>query len=127
MTDYLEVRGGQPFGGTPAVTGPSVTGQHAGAYSAVRGGHGRDHPEGPVRGVFHTIRENEFALQTFEFDWAPDEVALLWFEDLDDGRTGLRGRSGRTVKGRDAMLESGMEQGKSQGYDRLGAFVARAT
>jgi uncharacterized protein YndB with AHSA1/START domain len=77
--------------------------------------------------VFHSIRENEFALQTFEFDGAPDEVALefMWFEDLGDGRTRLRGRSiGRTVEGRDAMVESGMEHGMAQGYDRLEALAA---
>ena len=79
------------------------------------------------RGVFHSIRENEFALQTFEFDGAPDEVALefMWFEDLGDGRTRLRGRSiGRTVEGRDAMVESGMEHGMAEGYERLEALVA---
>ena len=91
-----------------------------------------DHGDFGFRGVFHTIRENEFALQTFEFDGAPDEVALefMWFEDLGDGRTRLRGRSiGRTVEGRDAMVESGMEQGMAEGYDRLeslAASVARA-
>ena len=72
------------------------------------------------------IRENEFALQTFEFDGAPDEVALefMWFEDLGDGRTRLRGRSiGRTVEGRDAMVESGMEKGMVEGYDRLETLV----
>ena len=91
--------------------------------------HRTDHGNFGFRGVFHTIRENEFALQTFEFDGAPDEVALefMWFEDLGDGRTRLRGRSiGRTVEGRDAMVESGMEVGMSQGYDRLEALVAPA-
>lgn len=82
-------------------------------------------PEGAefgFRGVFHSVRENEFALQTFEFDGAPDEVALefLWLEDLGEGRSRLRGRSiGRTVEGRDAMVESGMEHGMSEGYERL--------
>ncbi|MGB7820442.1 MAG: SRPBCC family protein [Ornithinibacter sp.] len=82
-------------------------------------------PEGAeygFRGVFHTIRENEFALQTFEFDGAPDQVSLefMWFEDLGDGRTRLRGRSiGRSVEGRDLMVESGMEQGMAEGYERL--------
>ena len=86
-------------------------------------------PEGNeywFRGVFHTIRENAFALQTFEFEGMPDEVALefLWFEDLGGGRTRLRGRSvGRTVEGRDAMVASGMEQGMSEGYDRLDALA----
>ena len=91
--------------------------------------HRTDHGTFGFRGVFHTIRENEFALQTFEFDGAPDEVALefMWFEDLGDGRTRLRGRSiGRTVEGRDAMVESGMETGMSQGYDRLESLVAQA-
>jgi uncharacterized protein YndB with AHSA1/START domain len=87
-------------------------------------------PEGNeywFRGVFHTIRENAFALQTFEFEGMPDEAALefLWFEDLGGDRTRLRGRSvGRTVEGRDAMVASGMEQGMSEGYDRLEALAA---
>jgi uncharacterized protein YndB with AHSA1/START domain len=87
-------------------------------------------PEGNeywFHGCFHTVRENEFALQTFEFEGMRDEVALefMWFEDLGDGRTRLRGRSiGRTVEGRDAMVESGMESGMAQGYDRLEAIVA---
>ncbi|MGL5818772.1 MAG: SRPBCC family protein [Phycicoccus sp.] len=79
------------------------------------------------RGVFHTVRDDEFALQTFEFDGAPDEVALefMWFEDLGDGRTRLRGRSiGRTVEGRDAMVEAGMEHGMAEGYDRLDTLLA---
>jgi uncharacterized protein YndB with AHSA1/START domain len=91
--------------------------------------HRTDHGNFGFRGVFHTIRDDEFALQTFEFDGAPDEVALefMWFEDLGDGRTRLRGRSiGRTVEGRDAMVESGMEVGMSQGYDRLETIVAPA-
>ena len=44
---------------------------------------------------------------------------------LGDGRTRLRGRSiGRTVEGRDAMVESGMEHGMAEGYERLEALVA---
>jgi uncharacterized protein YndB with AHSA1/START domain len=87
-------------------------------------------PEGNeywFRGCFHTVREGEFALQTFEFEGMPDEVALefLWFEDLGDGRTRLRGRSiGRTVEGRDAMVSSGMETGMSEGYAALDALLA---
>ena len=89
--------------------------------------HSNEHGTFGFRGVFHSIRENEFALQTFEFDGASDEVALefMWFEDLGDGRTRLRGRSiGRTVEGRDAMVESGMEHGMAEGYERLEALVA---
>lgn len=78
-------------------------------------------------GTFHTVRENDLAVQTFEYEGAPDEVALefLWFEDLGDGRCRLRGRSiGRTVEGRDAMVASGMERGMSEGYGRLDAILA---
>jgi len=79
------------------------------------------------RGCFHTVRENEFALQTFEFEGMPDEVALefMTFEDLGDGRTRLRGRSiGRTVEGRDAMVSSGMETGMAEGYAQLDELLA---
>lgn len=86
-------------------------------------------PEGMefgFHGLFHTIRDDEFAIQTFEFEGAPDEVAIefMWFEDLGDGRCRLRGRSiGRTVEGRDAMVASGMEHGMREGYERLEALV----
>jgi uncharacterized protein YndB with AHSA1/START domain len=78
-------------------------------------------------GTFHTVREDDLAVQTFEYEGAPDEIALefLWFDDLGDGRTRLRGRSiGRTVEGRDAMVASGMERGMSEGYERLDDILA---
>ena len=55
-------------------------------------------PEGEeyaFNGTFHTVRENEFAVQTFEFEGVPDVVAVesMTFEDLGDGRTRLRGWS----------------------------------
>ncbi len=96
------------------------------AGGGYRYAHVTDHGTFGFRGVFHEVRENEFALQTFEFDGAPDEVALefMWFEDLGDGRTRLRGRSiGRTVEGRDAMVASGMEQGMVESYERLEELV----
>ena len=79
------------------------------------------------RGTFHTVRENELVVQTFEFEGMPDQVALefLGFDDLGDGRTRLRGRSiGRTVEGRDAMVESGMESGMTDSYVRLESVLA---
>ncbi|EWT02653.1 polyketide cyclase [Intrasporangium oryzae NRRL B-24470] len=79
-------------------------------------------------GTFHTVRENELAIQTFEFEGAPDEVAIefMRFVDLGDGRCRLEGRSvGPTVEGRDAMVESGMEKGMSEGYERLDELVAQ--
>ncbi|HMM96833.1 SRPBCC family protein [Phycicoccus sp.] len=79
------------------------------------------------RGYFHSVRPDELIVQTFEFDGMPDEVALefMHFEDLGDGRTRLHGRSiGRTVEGRDAMVESGMESGMVEGYAKLDTILA---
>jgi uncharacterized protein YndB with AHSA1/START domain len=73
-------------------------------------------------GVFHTVRDNEFIIQTFEFEGAPDMVNLefIWFEDLGDGRTQLKGRSiCPNTAARDALLASGMEDGMREGYERL--------
>jgi len=87
-------------------------------------------PEGAefgFRGTFHTVRDDELAVQTFEYEGAPDQVALefMWFEDLGDGRCRLRGRSiGSTVEGRDAMVASGMEHGMAEGYERLDDLLA---
>jgi hypothetical protein len=78
-------------------------------------------------GTFHTIRDNDLAIQTFEFEGAPDEVAIefMRFVDLGNGRCRLEGRSiGRTVEGRDMMVESGMEKGMAEGYERLDELVA---
>lgn len=95
------------------------------------GGYRYTHRDGEnvygFHGTFHTVRENELAIQTFEFEGAPDEVAIefMRFVDLGGGRCRLEGRSvGRTVEGRDAMVESGMETGMAQGYDRLDAIVS---
>ena len=86
-------------------------------------------PEGEeyaFNGTFHTVRENEFAVQTFEFEGVPDVVAVesMTFEDLGDGRTRLRGWSTYpSVEARDGMVASGMEGGLREGYERLDAIL----
>lgn len=73
-------------------------------------------------GVFHTVRENDFAIQTFEFDGYPDVVSLefLQFEDLGDGRCKLVGHAVYpTQEARDGMAQSGMEGGMIESYERL--------
>lgn len=90
-------------------------------------------PEGEsfgFRGTFHTIRENDLAVQTFEYEGAPDEIAIefMRFVDLGDGRCRLEGHSvGPSVEGRDMMVESGMEKGMVEGYDQLEELVAGDT
>ena len=72
-------------------------------------------------GVFHTVTENEFVVQTFEFEGAPGQVSLetATYEDLG-GRTRLRTRSVfPSVEARDGMVASGMETGVVDSMDRL--------
>ena len=79
-------------------------------------------------GVFHKVRDNEFIIQTFEFEGAPDSVNIeyLWFDDLGDSRSRLRGRSiCPTLAARDGLLNSGMEGGMTEGYDKLDELLAR--
>jgi uncharacterized protein YndB with AHSA1/START domain len=73
-------------------------------------------------GVFHVVRENEFAIQTFEFEMFPDVVSIesLTFEDLGDGRSRVRGHATYpSLEARDGMVEGGMETGMTDGYQRL--------
>jgi uncharacterized protein YndB with AHSA1/START domain len=80
-------------------------------------------------GVFHTVRENEFALQTFEFGGYPDVVSLefMTFEDLGGGRCRLRGHSVYpSMEARDGMAQSGMEGGMTEGYERLDELLTAA-
>lgn len=74
------------------------------------------------RGVFHTVRENEFAIQTFEYEGFPDVVSLdsMRFEDLGGGRSRLVGHSVFSdPEAAEAMVQSGMESGMREGYERL--------
>lgn len=78
-------------------------------------------------GVFHTVRENDFAIQTFEYDGQPDVVAMDYvrFEALDGNRCRLVGHSVYpSNEARDGMAASGMEEGMSQGYERLETLLA---
>jgi uncharacterized protein YndB with AHSA1/START domain len=78
-------------------------------------------------GVFHGDQTPDGMLQTFEFDGAPGHVSLesLVFEGKD-GKTVLRNHSVyQTVEARDAMIDSGMESGINDSYDRLDELIAR--
>ena len=62
-----------------------------------------------------------------EFEGAPGHVSLetAVFEDLG-GKTLLRQRSAYlSVAARDAMVESGMEEGLNDGFDRLDELIER--
>lgn len=78
-------------------------------------------------GVFHVVRDNEFAIQTFEFEGYPDVVSVesIRFEPLDGGRTRIRIHAVYpSMEARDGMLASGQENGLAQGYEQLDEVLA---
>lgn len=79
------------------------------------------------RGSLHSVRENELAIQTFEFLGFPDVVSIetLTFEDLGDGRTRLAGHAVYpSMEARDGMASTDMESGMSDSYERLEELLA---
>ncbi|HEV2067216.1 MAG TPA: SRPBCC family protein [Thermomicrobiales bacterium] len=77
-------------------------------------------------GVFHGTPSVDRIVQTFEFEGAPGHVSLesLTLEEID-GRTRLHALSVfQSVTARDAMIESGMEGGVKEGYERLDELIA---
>ena len=88
---------------------------------------GEDGTEYAFNGVFHVVRENDFAIQTFEFEGYPDVVSVesLTFERLEGDRTRLRGHAVYpSLEARDGMVSSGMQTGMEAGYAQLDAVLA---
>lgn len=78
-------------------------------------------------GMFHTVRENDFAVQTFEYGGYPDVVSIefLTFQDLGGGRTRLTAHAVYpSMAARDGMAQSGMEGGLTESYERLEELLA---
>ena len=88
-------------------------------------------PEGNAytfNGVFHTVRENELIIQTFEYEGEPDEVSIdcMRFEELPGGRSRLVDHSVfPTVEVLEGMMSQGMEYGMNEGYEKLDELLAR--
>jgi uncharacterized protein YndB with AHSA1/START domain len=77
-------------------------------------------------GVFHGEASPDGIVQTFEFEGAPGNVSMdtATFEE-EDGKTIVRTNSVfQSVQARDAMVDAGMADGMSEGYDRLDDLLA---
>jgi len=87
-------------------------------------------PEGSTyafRGVFHTVRENELIIQTFEYEGTPDEVSLdiMRFESLTGGRSRIVDHSVfPSLEVLEGMMAEGMEYGMNEGYQKLDELLA---
>ncbi|MEJ7697904.1 MAG: SRPBCC family protein [Candidatus Limnocylindrales bacterium] len=80
-----------------------------------------DGTEYGFHGAFHGTPSVDGIVQTFEFEGTPGHVSLdsVVFERRD-GRTCVRSHTVfQSVADRDAMVESGMEGGVTEGFDRL--------
>lgn len=78
-------------------------------------------------GVFHGTQSADGMVQTFEFDGWPGHVSLesITFEDRG-GKTVIHNHSTyQSVADRDGMIESGMEEGMNEGFDRLDEVLAK--
>ncbi|MCC6603443.1 MAG: SRPBCC family protein [Anaerolineae bacterium] len=74
-------------------------------------------------GTFHEVTP-ERIIQTFEFDGLPEtghvSLETLTLEELPNGRTKLITHAVyQTVADRDGMIQSGMESGVNDGYNKL--------
>jgi uncharacterized protein YndB with AHSA1/START domain len=80
-------------------------------------------------GVFHEMSE-DLMIQTFEFEGMPERghviLDVMKLEDLPDGRTRITTQSVyRSVEDRDGMIQSGMERGVNEGYERLDQILMK--
>jgi uncharacterized protein YndB with AHSA1/START domain len=78
-------------------------------------------------GAFHEMSP-ERMVQTFEFDGYPGHVSMdcMTLEDLPGDRTKVTIQSVfQSVEDRDGMIQSGMERGVREGYERLDEILEK--
>ena len=83
--------------------------------------------ETAFRGVYREVSPPERIVQTFEWEGLPGHVSIetAEFEDLGDKTRMVGTTLFHTTEERDGMLNSGMEKGMNETYERLDALLAR--
>jgi len=81
-------------------------------------------------GVNHEVLSPERIIGTFEFEGLPEKGHVILqtarFEELPGNRTKLTSQSVfQSVADRDGMLQSGMEEGVNDSYDRLDELLEK--
>lgn len=89
----------------------------------------QDGNEFGFHGVFHEMSE-DLMIQTFEFEGLPEKghvvLDTMRLEDLPGNRTRVTIQSVYpSVDDRDGMIQSGMERGVNEGYERLDDLLAK--
>ncbi|QGG39998.1 SRPBCC domain-containing protein [Aeromicrobium yanjiei] len=99
--------------------------RHGGAWTLVQ--RGPDGDEFAFRGVFHGDPTPELTLRTFEWLGLPGHVSFesLSMDDLGDGRSRVRTTSVfLTQEDRDGIRANGMDDGVTEGYERMDEVLA---
>lgn len=89
----------------------------------------KDGSEYGFHGVFHEVSE-DLMIQTFEFEGLPESghvtLDTMRLEQLPGDRTRITIHSVfQSVSDRDGMVQSGMEYGVNEGYERLDELLAK--
>ncbi|MDP3066897.1 MAG: SRPBCC family protein [Methanobacteriaceae archaeon] len=89
-----------------------------------------DGNEFTFHGVNHEVLAPERIIGTFEFEGLPEKGHVILgterFEELPGNRTKLISQSVfQSVEDRDGMLQSGMEEGVNDSYDRLDELLEK--
>ena len=90
----------------------------------------KDGNEFVFHGVTHEVLAPERIIGTFEFDGLPESghvtLETTRFEALPGDRTRVTSHSVfQSVEDRDGMVQSGMEHGVVEGYERLDDILAK--
>jgi uncharacterized protein YndB with AHSA1/START domain len=90
----------------------------------------QDGNEYAFRGVTHEVTAPERIIGTFEFEGLPEPghvtLETTRFEALPGNRTRITSQSVfQSVTDRDGMIQSGMETGVNEGYERLDELLAK--
>ncbi len=109
-----------------AMTVEKMEARDGGSYRFL---HERDGHVYAFHGVYHEVLEPERIIGTFEFDGLPEKGHVIMgttrFEDLGGGRSRLVHQSVfQSVEDRDGMIQSGMERGVVDGYNKLDDVLA---
>ncbi len=89
-----------------------------------------DGNEFAFHGVNHDVTTPKRIISTFEFEGLPESGHVILqtakFEELSGNRTRLTSQSVfQSVEDRDGMLQSGMEMGVNESYDRLDELLKK--
>jgi uncharacterized protein YndB with AHSA1/START domain len=81
-------------------------------------------------GVYHEVLAPELIIGTFEFEGLPEKghvsLETLKFEELPGGRTRLTSQAVfQSVADRDGLLQSGVEEGVTETYERLAELLKK--